>query len=159
MLFGHWVSTFTHTVEFALKVKDIPYEYVEEDLTNKSCLLLHYNAVHIKVPVLLHKGKPTAESVVILEYIDDCWNTAPKLLPEDLSQRAQVRFRAAFYDQKVVLLSASFHSVFWFNIDLNEVVLFISYYRAPFRSYLLKAKSERMPWRTSMSYLECLKKE
>ena len=101
VLFGSWASPFCTRVELALKLKGIPYEYVEEDLTNKSELFLSYNPVHKKVPVLVHNGKAIAESLVILEYIEETWKNSPKLLPEDPYQRAKFRFWANFYDQKV----------------------------------------------------------
>lgn len=102
VLYGNWASAFTDRVELALKLKGIPYKYVEEDLTNKSNSLIHHNLVRKKVPVLVHNGKAIAESLVILEYIDDFWTTAPKLLPEDPYERAKIRFWANYYDQKVV---------------------------------------------------------
>ncbi|KAF2291915.1 hypothetical protein GH714_036091 [Hevea brasiliensis] len=102
VLYGTWASAYCTRVQLALKLKGIAYEYVEEDLTNKSESLLHYNPVHKKVPVLVHKGKPIAESLVILEYIDDCWNNSPNVLPLDPYQRAKVRFWANFYDQKII---------------------------------------------------------
>uniref|UniRef100_A0A7N2LAN3 Glutathione S-transferase n=1 Tax=Quercus lobata TaxID=97700 RepID=A0A7N2LAN3_QUELO len=101
VLFGTWASNPCTRVELALKLKGIPYEYVEEDLKNKSELLLRHNPVYKKVPVLVHNGKSIAESLIILEYIE-CWNSTPKLLPEDPHQRAKVRFWANYYDQKVV---------------------------------------------------------
>ena len=107
VLFGTWASTFCTRVELALKLKGISYEYVEEDLTNKSELFLSLNPVHKKVPVLVHNGKSIAESLIILEYIEECWNTTPKLLPEDPYQRAKVRFWANYYDQKVSSFSLS----------------------------------------------------
>ena len=94
-------SPYSKRVELALKLKGIPYEYVEENLRNKSQLLLKYNPVHKQVPVLVHDGKPIAESLVVLEYIDETWKNAPKLLPEDPHTRSQVRFWASFLQQQV----------------------------------------------------------
>ena len=106
VVFGTWASSISGRVEIALKLKGIPYKYVEEDLSNKSDMLLRYNPVYKKVPVLVHKGKPISESLVILEYIDEYWSTndSPKLLPQDPYERAKIRIWANFYDQKVKLL-------------------------------------------------------
>lgn len=100
-LFGMWASGYCTRVVLALKAKGIPYKYIEEDLKNKSELLLRYNPVHKKVPLLLHNGRPVAESLIILEYIDEYWNHSPKLLPDDPYKRAKVRFWADFYDRKL----------------------------------------------------------
>ncbi|KAJ1423633.1 Thioredoxin-like superfamily [Sesbania bispinosa] len=90
VLLGSWVSSYCTRIELALKLKGIPYKFVEEDLKNKSDLLLQNNPVHKKIPVLLHKGKPICESLIILEYIDEVWSHSPKLLPEDPYQRAKI---------------------------------------------------------------------
>ncbi|MBA0879771.1 hypothetical protein Goshw_029829 [Gossypium schwendimanii] len=94
-------SMFTQRVVWALKLKGVEYEFIEEDLVHKSSLLLALNPVHKKVPVLVHDGKPIAESKIILEYLDETWKERP-LLPEDPRERASVRFWAAFIDDKLM---------------------------------------------------------
>ena len=99
-LLGYWASPFALRVKWALKLKGIQYQYVEEDLPNKSPMLLQYNPVHKKVPVLVHDDKPLAESLIILEYIDEVWKQNP-LLPIDPYERAKARFWAKFAEDKV----------------------------------------------------------
>nr|XP_009768455.1 PREDICTED: glutathione S-transferase U10-like [Nicotiana sylvestris] len=98
-LHGMWISSYAKTVELALKIKGIAFDYVEEDLSNKSSLLLKYNPVYKKVPVLLHRGRPVSESLVILEYIDETWKNQPRFLPDDPYERARVRFWAIYCRQ------------------------------------------------------------
>ncbi|KAF6143305.1 hypothetical protein GIB67_039088 [Kingdonia uniflora] len=43
--------------------------------------------------------KAIAESLVIIEYIDEQWKNA-RLLPDDPYERAKLRFWACFYEQK-----------------------------------------------------------
>ncbi|KAK6773739.1 hypothetical protein RDI58_028977 [Solanum bulbocastanum] len=95
-----WASPYVKRVELALKVKGISYEYVEEDLMNKSTLLLlKYNPIHKKVSILVHNGNPICESSVILEYINETWKNKSLLFPQDPYQRASVRFWASYIHQ------------------------------------------------------------
>ncbi|XP_028752393.1 probable glutathione S-transferase parC [Neltuma alba] len=100
-LLDFWPSPFGMRVRIALAEKGIQYEYKDEDLRNKSPLLLQMNPIHKKIPVLIHNGKPVCESLIAVQYIDEVWNTKSPLLPSDPYHRAQARFWADFVDKKI----------------------------------------------------------
>jgi glutathione S-transferase len=99
-LLGVGGSPFARRVQIALKLKGIEYTYIEENLRNKSDILLKYNPIHKKVPVLVHNGKPLVESLVILEYIDETWENYP-IFPRQPYEKALARFWSRFIDDKV----------------------------------------------------------
>ncbi|XP_021288592.1 probable glutathione S-transferase [Herrania umbratica] len=101
VLLDFWPSPFGMRVRIALAEKGIKHEYREEDLRNKSALLLQMNPVHKKIPVLIHNGKPVCESLIQVQYIDEVWHDQAPLLPSDPYQRAIARFWADFVDKKI----------------------------------------------------------
>lgn len=107
-LLGMWTSAFVLRVRFVLNLKSLPYEFVEENLGDKSDLLLASNPVNKTVPVLLHAGRPVSESLVILQYLDDAFPGTPHLLSPANSgdadaayARATARFWADYVDRKL----------------------------------------------------------
>jgi glutathione S-transferase len=101
MLLDFSVSPFGQRARIALAEKGVQYEYKEQNLAEKSDLLLKSNPVHKKIPVLIHDGKPVCESLIIVQYIDDVWSDKAPLLPSDPYQKAQAHFWADFVDKKV----------------------------------------------------------
>ncbi|KAL6009620.1 hypothetical protein ACLOJK_000048 [Asimina triloba] len=100
-LVGMWASSFTHRVQLALKLKAVEFEYVEEDPSGeKSPQLLPHNPIYKNLPVLLHADNSLADSLVILEYIDETWKHSP-IMPHPPFERALVRFWSRFVDDKL----------------------------------------------------------
>ncbi|KAI3949442.1 hypothetical protein MKX01_000090 [Papaver californicum] len=101
VLMSFWPSMFGNRVKIALALKGIEYEYIEENLRDKSPLLIQMNPINKKIPVLVHNGKPICESLLIVEYIDDVWNHKSPLLPTDPYQKSQAKFWADYVDKKL----------------------------------------------------------
>ncbi|KAI3968917.1 hypothetical protein MKW92_008871 [Papaver armeniacum] len=99
-LIGAWFSSFSFKVKCGLELKGIKYEYIKEDLMNKSEMLLKYNPVYKKIPVFVHDEKPILESMVILEYIEETWPNDYPLLPKDPYEKSIARFWIKFSDEK-----------------------------------------------------------
>ncbi|XP_023763938.1 probable glutathione S-transferase [Lactuca sativa] len=104
ILLDFWAGMYGMKVRIALAEKGVSYEYREEDLRNKSQLLLEMNPVHKKVPVLIHNGKPICESSTIVEYIDEVWKDKAPLFPSDTYGKARARFWSDFIDKKIFLI-------------------------------------------------------
>ncbi|XP_015168803.1 glutathione S-transferase U17-like [Solanum tuberosum] len=100
-LIGSWASPFVNRVEIALKINSIDSELIQENVLNKSELLLKSNPVYKKIPVLIHNEQPICESLVFLQYIDEAWLNGPSILPSDPYDRAIARFWAVYIDEKV----------------------------------------------------------
>ncbi|KAE8736262.1 putative Glutathione S-transferase tau 9 [Hibiscus syriacus] len=76
-LHGVGADPYSKRVEMALRIKGIPYEYIEEDMNNKSQSLLNYNPIYKKIP------------------------NPPRLLPHHPFERAKVHFWANFIQQEL----------------------------------------------------------
>jgi len=101
ILLDFWASPFGMRVRIALAEKGVKYEYKEQDLRNKSPLLLQMNPIKKQIPVLVHNGKPVCESLIEVQYVDEVWKDKAPLLPSHPYERAQARFWADYVDKKV----------------------------------------------------------
>ncbi|KAL0357992.1 UNVERIFIED_CONTAM: Glutathione S-transferase U17 [Sesamum calycinum] len=97
---GSCVSPFAARTMIAFNIKCVEYELIEENILNKSDLLLKSNPIYKKIPVLIHAQRRICESLVILQYIDQVWASGPPILPSDPYDRAMARFWAAYIDDK-----------------------------------------------------------
>ncbi|TYH12798.1 hypothetical protein ES288_A06G094700v1 [Gossypium darwinii] len=125
VLLDFWPSMFGIRSRIALAEKGIKYEYKEEDLWNKSALLLQTKPVHKKIPVLIHNGKLVCESLIQVQYIDEVWHDKAPLLPSDPYQKATARFWADYVDKKdfglVPIKVATWGPFVLLNMD-NEIL-------------------------------------
>ncbi|PIA62424.1 hypothetical protein AQUCO_00200441v1 [Aquilegia coerulea] len=96
---GSWASPFVMRPRIALNIKNVDYEFLQEQFGSKSELLLKSNPVYKKIPVLIHNDKPVSESMIIVEYVDETF-TGPSILPTDAYDRALARFWAVYVDDK-----------------------------------------------------------
>ncbi|XP_030461013.1 glutathione S-transferase U19-like [Syzygium oleosum] len=100
ILLDFWSSLFGMRARIALREKGVEFEWREEDLSNKSPLLLKMNPVHKKIPILIHGDKPICESLIIVQYIDMTWGRESPLLPSDPYEHACAKFWADYVDNK-----------------------------------------------------------
>ncbi|XP_030441370.1 probable glutathione S-transferase [Syzygium oleosum] len=101
ILLDFWPSPFGMRARIALREKGVEFDMREEDLSNKSPLLLKMNPVNKQIPVLIHNGKPVCESLIMVQYIDKTWGRESPLLPSDPYERAHARFWADYVDKKM----------------------------------------------------------
>ncbi|KAG4947530.1 hypothetical protein AAZX31_15G235800 [Glycine max] len=108
ILLNFWLSLYGMRVWIALEEKGIKYENRQENISNKSQLLLQMNPVHKKIPVLFHNSRHICDSLIAVEYIDEVWNDQSPLLPSDPYQRSQARFWSNYVDTKIYEIAVRF---------------------------------------------------
>ena len=92
ILFSYWRSSSSWRIRLALQYKDIAYEYKAVNLLASEQLAEAYSKVNPQglIPALAIDGVTLAESMAILEYLEETRPEKP-LLPKDFKARALVR--------------------------------------------------------------------
>ncbi len=88
---------FAIRVRMVLEEKGIPYEVIEENLSQPSETLQKLHP-EIKVPLLIHNGVALHESCVITEYLEETF-PEPALMPKIPLERAKVRLWTHFSNE------------------------------------------------------------
>ncbi len=97
LLYGstHWDSPYVFSAFVALREKGIPFEVRILDLKAGDQRAAEYREASLtaRVPAIDHSGFVLSESTAIIEYLDEAFPapTYPRLLPEDLRNRARAR--------------------------------------------------------------------
>lgn len=102
VFYSGWFCPFVQRDWIALEQKGIPYLYQEENPYKKDDKFLEKFPKGL-VPGVLYKGNPIAESLVILEFLEDAYPQVP-LLPSDPYARAQVRYAVDGVTKSVIPL-------------------------------------------------------
>ena len=113
-LYGAWFCPFVQRSWIVLAEKNIPHQYIEINPYHKSSEFLALNprglVPTLAVPVAgedqKDKLKPLYESTVICEYLDEAFTEeskyGPRLLPEDVYERARARLWIDHVNSRIV---------------------------------------------------------
>jgi maleylacetoacetate isomerase len=91
-VYGFWRSIASFRIRVALKLKELPFEEISIDILQGEQFKPGYDAVNPEhvVPTFIHDGHSLYQSLAIMEYLDDI-KPSPRLLPEDIKERAYAR--------------------------------------------------------------------
>ncbi|KPF65756.1 maleylacetoacetate isomerase [alpha proteobacterium AAP81b] len=95
LLYDYWRSSAAFRVRLALAWKGLDWQRVPIDLRHGEQSTAAYRALNPQglVPLLVNDGQPMAQSLAIMEYLDEV-HPSPPLLPVEPLARAKVRAAA-----------------------------------------------------------------
>lgn len=92
ILHNYFRSSTSYRVRIAMHLKNLDFDYVAVPLLESAQLKAEYLKINPQgeVPTLIHNGKAIAQSLPIMEYLDEVF-PEPRIYPKDPFQRAVVR--------------------------------------------------------------------
>lgn len=94
-LYSYWRSSAAYRVRIALNLKGLPYTIIPvhllKDGGEQHSPEFHALNPQERVPVLVDRKRVICQSLAIIEYLDECYEGATKLLPSTARERARVR--------------------------------------------------------------------
>ncbi|CAK9305160.1 unnamed protein product [Gordionus sp. m RMFG-2023] len=100
ILYSYYRSSCSYRVRIALALKNIDYEYAQINLVKDGGqqFMPNYQALNPQglVPTLVVNDHVLSQSIAILEYLEEAYQDAPRILPKDLYQRGKVRSLVQF---------------------------------------------------------------
>jgi glutathione S-transferase len=114
-------STCSQKVRLVLHEKGLEFQDIKLDLAKKDQLKPEYLAINPNgvVPSLVDDGVPIIESSAICEYLDEKFDRQPRLMPEDLVQRARARAWMHYIEEVAVpaIRVPSFNRAFLYRFE------------------------------------------
>ncbi len=97
VLHDYFRSSASHRVRIALNLKGLPYRQHPHHLVKGEQRTLDYLALNPQgfVPALIDGDAKIAQSVAIIEYLEEAYPETPRILPDTPAARARVRSLAA----------------------------------------------------------------
>ena len=91
-LYDYWRSSCAYRVRVALEFKNIPFEKIPIDLRIGQQSSPEYLALNPQglVPLLRHGDVEITQSLAIIQYLEDEFANAPRLIPADAVTKARV---------------------------------------------------------------------
>lgn len=118
---AYWISPYAFSAFVALREKGLPFEVKTLDLSQKAQQNPQFQKWSLtgRIPALLHDDFGLAESAAIVEYLDDTFPDSPRLLPQDLHERARARQIMGWIRSDLMALreERSTHTMFYQHTD------------------------------------------